>query len=397
MTSVLHLSTSDIAGGASRAAYRLHRSLFECSSIYSRLLVAYNSSCDPSVQSLTSLQARILPLFSSASSYLASHLLTSSDYKSLSISPISLIDMRIVNSYDIVHLHWIQGEFLPLWFLRKIKRPVVWTLHDLWPILGFNHYSSSSATISSIDSFYHFVKYHLFPSNLSYHCTTPWSLSQFLDKPHLARHPKYCIPYALDTNIFTPRNSCEGRHLYGIPADKTVLLFGAIGGTQDCRKGWQLLLDALPIVMSSVPDLHIVLLGQHQNSSLERSLSCSYTFIPHVHDDRLLSYIYSMADITVVPSRVETFGQLASESISCGTPVIAFNTSALSYVVQHMRTGLHAHPFCSISLAAQITRLARDIPLRLSLSEQCVEYSRKHWSYSNVSSQLSNMYESILR
>ncbi|WP_240328909.1 glycosyltransferase [Helicobacter suis] len=41
---------------------------------------------------------------------------------------------------DVVHLHWIAGGMLPLRDLPKIKKPLVWTLHDMWAFTGGDHY-----------------------------------------------------------------------------------------------------------------------------------------------------------------------------------------------------------------------------------------------------------------
>lgn len=396
MTSVIHLSTSDLIGGASRAAFRMHDSLADHPKITSCMYVAYKTSSVPSITSIPRYQSRLLPLISSSTSLLASALIRPPEYRSLSLSPLLFPDLSTINSYDVVHLHWLQGEFFPIWFLKLIKRPVVWTLHDLWPILGFQHYPASTTKLSTLDSLFHYAKHFFFPNRLSFHCTTHWSLDQFRTKPHLSKYPKYCVPYALNTSIYKPRNRDEARDAFGVPASKTVLLFGAIGGTSDLRKGWDLLLHALPIVSQNVPDLHVVILGQHSNTDLDKAIPCSYTAIPHVHDDILLSYIYSMCDLTVVPSRFETFGQLASESISCGTPVVAFKATALAHVVQDMRTGLHAQPFSSYSLAKQIVRLATSPSLLSSLSAECFNFSRAYWSYEAVSPQLAKIYSDLL-
>ena len=396
MISVIHLSTSELTGGASRAAYRLHESLRDHEDLTSCMYVAYKSTADPSTVSLPRLQSRFLPLISSSFSLLASSLTCAPEYKSLSLSPLLFPDIHKINSYDIVHLHWIQGEFFPIWFLKRIKRPVVWTLHDLWPILGFQHYPAATKTLSTADLIYHRLKHLFYPRRLAFHCTTEWSLEQLRDKTHLSANPKYCVPYAINTSVFKPRSRDEGRGIFDIPATKTVLLFGAIGGTADPRKGWNLLAEALPTVIQNVPDLHVVVLGQQSNSILDKVIPCSYTAIPHVYDDILLSYIYSMSDITVVPSRYETFGQLASESISCGTPVVAFKSTALAHVVQDMITGLHAEAFSSLSLAMQIICLATNPSLRSILSAQCVNYSNSRWSYSSVSTQLAKMYGDLI-
>ena len=55
--------------------------------------------------------------------------------------------------------------------------------------------------------------------------------------------------------------------------------------------------------------------------------------------------VYNAADLICVPSRRESFGQTASESLACGTPVVAFRTTGLIDIVDHKQNGYLAQPF----------------------------------------------------
>ena len=65
----------------------------------------------------------------------------------------------------------------------------------------------------------------------------------------------------------------------------------------------------------------------------------------HLHDDISLRLFYSAIDLLVVPSRLEAFGQTASESLACATPVVAFGTSGLLDIIDHKVNGYLAKPF----------------------------------------------------
>ena len=64
-----------------------------------------------------------------------------------------------------------------------------------------------------------------------------------------------------------------------------------------------------------------------------------------IQEEQAMAEICSCADVMCVPSRMETFGQTASEPQACGTPVVAFNTTGLKDVVEHKVTGYLAAPF----------------------------------------------------
>lgn len=68
-------------------------------------------------------------------------------------------------------------------------------------------------------------------------------------------------------------------------------------------------------------------------------------YLGHLHDDVSLRVVYSAVDVMVVPSLQEAFGQTASESMACGTPVVAFGTTGLLVIVDHQQTGYLAQPF----------------------------------------------------
>ena len=44
---------------------------------------------------------------------------------------------------DIVNLHWIGNNLIPIKDLKRINKPIVWTLHDMWPYTGSEHYTKS--------------------------------------------------------------------------------------------------------------------------------------------------------------------------------------------------------------------------------------------------------------
>jgi glycosyltransferase involved in cell wall biosynthesis len=77
-------------------------------------------------------------------------------------------------------------------------------------------------------------------------------------------------------------------------------------------------------------------------------------YLGHLHDDVSLRVLYSAADVMVVPSLQEAFGQTASESMACGTPVVAFGATGLLDIVEHQKTGYLAKPFEVSDLAAGI-------------------------------------------
>ncbi len=75
------------------------------------------------------------------------------------------------------------------------------------------------------------------------------------------------------------------------------------------------------------------------------------------------------ADVVLVPSRVEPFGNTAVEALLAGRPVVASRTQGLAEIVRDRETGLLVEPGDPAALAAAIADLADDVDLRHRLAE----------------------------
>lgn len=135
---ILIVNTSDIQGGAARAAYRLHRSLLDAN-IDSQMLVQSKVSDDCTVITEDSRVRRYLnklrPIIDGLPVRKYKHRI-----KTL-FSPSWFGFNNIVTKInkinpDIVHLHWINGGMLKIEDIAKIKAPIIWSLHDNWAFTG---------------------------------------------------------------------------------------------------------------------------------------------------------------------------------------------------------------------------------------------------------------------
>ena len=127
----------------------------------------------------------------------------------------------------------------------------------------------------------------------------------------------YIYP-AIDREVFTPQPDavCDTlRTDLGIPKQDTVLLFvGCLKRTKGAE-----LIAALPErIDDSTISLVVVGDGELQEKFTDRD---DLTYVGFVENEDLPKY-YSMADVTLVPSRKESFSIVSLESIACGTPVV---------------------------------------------------------------------------
>lgn len=208
----------------------------------------------------------------------------------------------------------------------------------------------------------------------------------------LRGRPVETLPNPIDTDVFRPVERRAARNLWNLPHDATIVLFGAMRSTSDARKGYDLLIRALGSIAN--PQLHLCVYGASSGEH-ERLAGMPVHFVGRLHDDVSLVALYSAADVMVVPSRSEAFGQTATEAMSCGTPVVAFGATGLLDIVDHQVNGYLARPYQSADLAEGIQWVLRQRQNGLHLAEAARAKVVSCFGYSVVAMQYERLYEHV--
>ncbi len=364
---ILIVNTSDIEGGAARAAYRLHKSLL-AQNIDSQMLVQSKSSDDFTVsveeKKTTKYFNKLRPIIDS---------LPVRFYKERTKTLFSpswfgfsnIVDKINEINPDIVHLHWICGGMIKIEDIAKIKAPIVWSLHDMWAFTGGCHYDeecrgyekecgSCKVLGSNKDNdlsrkvFSRKQKTFSQIENMTIVGLSKW-LSDRANNSTLLKNKKHVsLPNPIDTNIFKPFDKEKARELWNLPQDKKLVLFGAMGATSDPRKGFDELSSALHELENK--DIEFVVFGSSESKESQNFGFKTY-YLGSLADDVSLVTLYSAVDVMIVPSLQEAFGQTASEAMACATPVVAFEHTGLLDIVDHKINGYLAKPFETDDLA----------------------------------------------
>lgn len=357
---ILIVNTSDIQGGAARAAYRLHKALL-AEGVDSQMLVQSKSSDDFTVLGpQTKFQKAMGKLRPTLDSIPVRRY---PERTKTLFSPSWLLFAGLVDKInslnpDVVHLHWIAGGMMRIEDLAKINAPIVWSLHDMWAFTGGCHYDEECAGYQKqcgacpvlgsdkdkeLSRKVWLRKQACFArlpnmtivglSKLVADCAASSSLFK--------SNPVVNLPNPIDTQIFAPFEQAEARKLFNLPHDKKLVLFGAMGATSDPRKGFQELAQALDHLPA---DYQLVVFGSSEPQTPQGFKQKAH-YLGHLHDDVSLRVLFSAADVMVVPSLQENLSNAIMESLACGMPVVGFAIGGNADLIDHKQTGYLAKPF----------------------------------------------------
>ena len=380
MVKVLILSARDLRGGAARAAYRLHQGLLTAN-VDSQMLVQNKLSDSHSIIAPKSKLKRGLAAMRPALDQLPLSLYRRRDptiniYSSQWLPSNILEQIEQVNP-DVINLHWINGGFVPIEALKKIKQPLVWTLHDMWAFTGGCHYSGTcdryqescgscpqlgSQRPRDLSRWIWQRKAKAW-RNLNLTVVTPsrWLADCARSSSLFQDVPVKVIGNGIDPQIYQPHDPLTARKIFNLPQDKKIILFGALNSTQDRRKGFKLLLSALDSLKSAsiAAQIELVIFGA---SAPAQPVNFGFKthYIGQLSDDVALALLYGAADVFVAPSIQDNLPNTVLEALFCGTPSVAFNIGGMPDLIEHQYNGYLAQPGNTADLAQGIEWILAD-------------------------------------
>lgn len=407
---IVTVSATDRIGGAGIAAYRLHRGLRQAG-LEAEMLVMKKASADPSAHRLSSHLSRRGRLFRRLAAtrhrrQLARHPRhPGSGYWSLNHFDYPMA--RAINAFqaDIVHLHWLGDNYLPIQQWTKIKPPMVWTLHDMWAFSGGCH-SADDCQRYQADCGH--CPQLLYPSAhdisarvsrrkqrawadmpMTIVCPSQW-LADCARQSRILKDKRIkVIPNGIDASQFKPLDKDNARLAFNLPLDKRLILFGAFGGARDPRKGFIYLRDALRHLPEK-SDIEIVVFGAEPAQGLELHLPCHQ--IGYLSDSASMCLLYSACDVFALPALQENLPNTLMESLACGTPCVAFDNGGVGDLIHHKRNGWLARLKDSADLARGIQwALAQSLPPR-TISQQTL----KRFNLGRSTAQHIQLYQSLV-
>lgn len=355
---VVHITSID-SGGAGLAVLRIHQALID-RGIDSSVLVLTKTSNEKKVfpywgrllpESIINQYEKVLKLIWRQFNPIVKKLRHSgmNCFFTLPISIYRVENHPMLKHADIVHLHWVQNFINYPSFFSKIAKPCVWTFHDENVSLGGFHYFFDRDNLYSkykyFEDYAMQVKREVFTSQGNL-LLVPLSkmMKEHIDKIDYFNHlRKKIIHNPVNCFIYSLHNKIVARQHLGLPLDKKIILFVAYN-IFDRNKGIDKLIAAIKLLRR----VDVVLCCVGGNCTM--SIDVPYICMGYVNDEKILSKIYSAADLFVLASEQEAFSQTPLESIASGTPVVVTPCSGTEELITE-NNGIRCNDFTSEELA----------------------------------------------
>ena len=318
---------------------------------------------------------------------------------------------------DVIHINWINQGMLSLGGIRKILRsgkPVVWTMHDLWPATGICHYARTCSAFRTICHNCQLLPLHGSANDLShkvwerkkrlYHASnihfvacSRWLEEQAKQSALLTGQRVSAIPNTIDTHVFCPADKKEARLRAGLPADRRIILFVSQKVTDE-RKGMAYFIDALNRLAGEHPEMKdntaVAVLGANAEQVCGQ-IDMETFPLGYVADDRQIASIYNAADVYVLPSLEDNLPNTIMEAMACGVPCVAFRAGGIPEMIEHRRTGYLANFKDAADLAEGMRWTLQDAD-RDAMREEAVRKVAHNYSQQSVAMRYIEVYNELI-
>jgi len=297
----------------------------------------------------------------------------------------ALSNHPLIQSADIVHIHWVSyGMLDERNFFSECRKPKVWTMHDMHPITGGCHHADECegyyADCKICPQLKHSEKAHQYWKYKEYGvqqflsgsnavvCPSEW-LARGVKRSLLWKESTpHVIPNGTDSRVFKSRARNKCKEELGITSSMRVVLFNAFD-VANTRKGISLLLDALNQIERD--DLLVVAIGSTASLVSRHPIKST----GYLRDEELIAKYYGAADVFVLPSMAENLPNTIAESLMCGTPCVAFEVGGIPEMLNE-RNGI-------------LVKRGNPVALKEALEKAL----GSNWNYNHISQDATSIYD----
>ncbi len=406
---VVHINISIYKGGAAKACFRLHEALIN-SDVQSNILTVKDSAHNV-FPIVTNLYLKFIYAFNFLLELSIIKLLIKKNTVPFSFGfvGVNFLNHELIRKADIIHLHWVNHGMLNASIInkiKKIKKPIVWTLHDSWVSTGGCHvkagcmnYISNSCkncpvlntnTTQFLPLYFYKQKQKLFANN-NIQLVTPsnWLKNEIAKSPITSKTPCVNIPNTLNTNIYKPESKSENTKEFKI-------LIGYMKINASGHKGFQYAIKAIELFIEKNKHLKITVsvFGCNKND-LQFMPQLNLNILGFINDEKKMASSYAQADVYVAPYLEDNFPNTVLESLSCGTPVVAFDAGGVPQLIKHLSHGYLSKVKDANDLYEGLNWVYKSN--KTLLSENARNYVLDNFSNKHVANKHIELYKSLLK
>ncbi len=300
-----------------------------------------------------------------------------------------VLRQRFLAEADAVHLHNIHGGYLSYGLLPRLtqRKPVVWTLHDMWALTGHCCHSLDCARwrsgcgrcpypgtyppvrVDATRSDWHLKRWVYARSRAVIVTPSRW-LAGLVRASMLSHLPLHVVPNAVDTAVYAPRARADCRERLGLPADRQVLLFVAEHVNSPFKR-----FEFLPEVLRLIPAerraglLLLVMGGEAPGEGQVDGIPA--VCLGYVSEAARKVAAYGAADLLLYPTRADNLPMVVQEALACGCPVVGEDVGGVGELVRSGVTGLLVPSGRPEAFAAGVCSLLEHASHRRGLERQC--------------------------
>lgn len=317
---------------------------------------------------------------------------------------------------DVIHLAWINQGMLSLHDIQKILqtgKPVVWTMHDMWPFTAICHYAQSCTKYQEecnhclflikggsahdlSNKVFHRKKKIFQGNHIAFVACSSWLRSLAQKSVLISGHQVINIPNPISIHVFHPDNQSGARDRLHLLQDKQLILFGSVKIT-DKRKGIDYFIEACRKLVIDHPEMkettEIVVFG-NGFVELQELIPFPIRSLGFVTDEHQLVEIYNAVDLYVIPSLEENLPNTIMEAMACGTPCVGFNVGGIPEMIDHQVNGYVSEYRSAEDFATGIYWCLYEADSQ-KLGEACLQKVQTHYAEGTVAKQYINLYNKI--
>ena len=326
----------------------------------------------------------------------------------------TLADIKWINNsdFDIVHLHWINADMLSIKDIAKIKKPIVWTMHDSWPFCGAEHHPNvlendnryqtgyyknnkpkSTHGIDLCRNVWNKKRKYLQKKDIVFISPSTWERDCLKQSKLFFDKRCFVIPNIIQKDVFKPLNKIEIRNLLQIPTDKKVIGFGAAYDVDNPKgiKGSYYLLQLLQKL--PVPDDYFLVIFGSVSADFTSKIRVPFFASGFIHNPIILAQLYNACDVFISPSLIENLPTTCLESVCCGVPVAAFDVGGTKDIIEHKINGYLAKPYDVDDLLVGVEYCITNYA---ELPENCLKKASQDFDNNKIIKQHLEVYETII-